>query len=65
MLHPKPTLEDILQNDIAHLTEGYQAVNDASVALIKKLFIYTGSDADLINGLEIMIAKDVEGKKVI
>jgi hypothetical protein len=59
---------DILKTEIAGLDETYKPVNDASLTLVKKLFVFKGdtsTDEYLKKGLLIKIVNDELNKKVI
>jgi hypothetical protein len=59
------SLEPIYSNEVSHLDGKYRAVNDTSLKLIKKLFTTNGTDATLIEGLEIKIVAAAESKKIV
>jgi hypothetical protein len=63
----KISVEAIIEEHISHIevNKNYQAVNEASLSLIKELFDVTNlSDTDLTNGLEIKIVATGENHVV-
>ncbi len=66
-LSPKANIGIITENEVAHLSNTYQNVNDRSLTLIKKLFDIQGTettDQNLMSGLKIKMLSNGLNKTV-